>query len=50
VAEGQKKTILLVEDEALIAMDEAATLRGHGCEVLTAAYGFNKYGLPFMGE
>lgn len=30
------KTILLVEDEALIAMDEARMLKNHGFEVITA--------------
>ncbi len=34
--EQRKKTILLVEDEALIAMNEAAVLKKHGFEVLTA--------------
>lgn len=33
------KTILLVEDDALIAMDEEATLRKHGFNVITALTG-----------
>jgi PAS domain S-box-containing protein len=34
MGEQEKKTILLVEDEALIAMDEAQTLENHGFEVI----------------
>jgi PAS domain S-box-containing protein len=33
---NQAKTVLLVEDEALIAMNEAAMLKKHGYEVVTA--------------
>lgn len=35
-ASDDKKTILLVEDEALIAINEAALLEKHGFEVITA--------------
>jgi PAS domain S-box-containing protein len=35
----KKKTILLVEDEVLIAMDEARMLEGHGYAVITANSG-----------
>ena len=38
---NREETILLVEDEALIAMDEARMLTNHGYKVITASSGAN---------
>ncbi len=37
--EGRRRTILLVEDEAIIALDEKKVLQGYGYSVLTASTG-----------
>ncbi len=44
-----KKTILLVEDEAIIAMAEAETLRGFGYRVVTAHSGEKAVGIATGG-
>ena len=42
---GERKTILLVEDEAIIALATAATVRGFGHDVLTAIKGEEAVGI-----
>ena len=47
--EGARKTILLVEDEALIALDAANTIRGFGHDVVTANTGEEAVGIAAGG-